>query len=79
MNCKVVGEVFFSSHCQEPLSGASRVVHDRTHLSAAASCWKKLKAKRSLKCTKVANKSENKKKRKAPEKRIEGEVCVNGG
>ena len=28
---------------------------------------------------KVANKNENKKKRKAPEKRIEGEVCVNGG
>ena len=27
----------------------------------------------------MANKSENKKKRKAPEKRIEGEVCVNGG
>ena len=27
----------------------------------------------------MANKSENKKKRKAPEKRIAGEVCVNGG
>ena len=27
----------------------------------------------------MANKSENKKKRKAPEKRIEGGVCVNGG
>ena len=27
----------------------------------------------------MANKSENKKKRKAPEKRIEGEVCVNRG
>ena len=27
----------------------------------------------------MANKSENKKKRKAPEKRIEGEVCVNSG
>ena len=27
----------------------------------------------------MANKSENKKKRKAPEKKIEGGVCVNGG
>ena len=40
---------------------------------------KEAQGERSLKCTKVANKSENKKKRKAPEKRIEGEVCVNGG
>ena len=80
-NYKVVGRSSRSSHCQEPLAGASRVFLDLTPIVTGGE-FKELKASEKKFETKIKvcakDRQEQSKKRKAPEEKVEAEVCENG-
>ena len=74
-----------SSHCQEPLAGASHVFHDITpfvsgsELKGVQSKLKGVQGERTeVKSACEGVRQEQSKKRKVPEEKTEGEVCSNG-
>ena len=73
-----------SSHSQEPWAGASRVFPDITlfvsggESKGVQSELKGVQGEREVKSTCEGVRQEQSKKRKAPEEKTEGEVCVNG-
>ena len=67
-----------SSHCQEPLAGASRVFPDITPFVSGGELRGVQGERTEVKSACDGVRQEQSKKRKAPEEKTEGEVCANG-
>ena len=67
-----------SSHCQEPLAGASRVFPDITPFVSGGELKGVQGERTEVKSACEGVRQEQSKKRKAPEEKTEGEVCANG-
>jgi len=67
-----------SSHCQEPLAGASRIFPDITPYVSGSELKGVLGEGTEVKSACEGVRQEQSKKRKAPEEKTEGEVCANG-
>ena len=67
-----------SSHCQEPLAGASGVFPAITHFVSSGELKGVQGERTKVKSAYEGVRQEQSKKRKAPEEKTEGEVCANG-
>ena len=67
-----------SSHCQEPLAGASHVFPDKTPLVSDGELKGVQGERTEVKSAREGVTQEQTDKTKAPEEKTEGEVCANG-